>query len=82
MPQKYHPTARDAETLDSLLETLRDYDDDQLADCLTNIVDGVQNVGMLNRAIVTAAADRIRQLSKPTLPADGTNRERIECTKP
>ena len=60
MPMKFTPSPRQAETLNGLLETLREYDDNQLADCVASIVDAPQDIGLMSRAIAIAGAERIR----------------------
>lgn len=63
MTQKFTPLQHDKEKLDSMsetLETLREYDDTRLADCVAAIADIPQDVGVLTRAIAIVGAERIR----------------------
>ena len=69
MTLKFTATGRDASQLDSMLDTLRRYDDERLAACLQGLAETTIDIGLLNRAIAIAAAERIRQAgTHPTPP--------------
>ena len=60
MPQKFTPTDREAQTLDDLLVLARKFDNDRMARALKNIAADKPDIGLINRAIITAAAERIQ----------------------
>ena len=60
MPQKFTPTDREAQTLDELLVLARKFDNDRMAHALKNIAADKPDMGLINRAIITAAAERIQ----------------------
>ena len=69
MTQKFTPLQRDKEKLANMsetLETLREYDDTRLADCVAAIAEIPQDIGVLTRAIAIVGAERICNKHHPT----------------
>ena len=60
MSQKFTPTDREAQTLDDQLVLARKFDNDRMARALKNIAADKPDMGLINRAIITAAAERIQ----------------------
>lgn len=59
MPQKFIPTDRESETLAALIEQARKFDAARMSRALKSIADSTTDIGLINRAIITAAAERI-----------------------
>ena len=62
MTKHYTPTSRQAETTESLANSIRSYDDQRLAALLDETAQKVNDsLGLIDRAAAIVAAERLRQ---------------------